>query len=190
MFATSDLVAQHVFQSAHGFGLGDHRVFVVDIDLTQLLGSEYSQLVRLPGRKLQAKRYRVRKAYNKSLRDNIRRHKLVEKYHQLYQSHKSMSPQEISQRINQLDREKTELMKCAESKCKRKCAGKLPNSPKVKVSYCASIFAFSIESASIRSILSGTHAIFTAAAQFWPKTVVRWKCFNHRNTHWRRWKHV
>eukprot|EP00956_Cyclotella_meneghiniana_P038869 scaffold161364_cov40-Cyclotella_meneghiniana.AAC.1 len=42
-----------------------------------------------------------------------------------------MSPQEISQRINQLDREKSELMKCAESKCKRKCAGKLPNSPKV-----------------------------------------------------------
>eukprot|EP00956_Cyclotella_meneghiniana_P007317 scaffold9944_cov52-Cyclotella_meneghiniana.AAC.5 len=95
VFATSDLVAQHVFQSAHGFGLGDHRVFVVDIDLTQLLGSEYSQLVRLPGRNLQAKRYRVRKAYNKSLRDNIRRHKLTEKYHQLYQSHQSMSPQEI-----------------------------------------------------------------------------------------------
>ena len=131
VFATSDLAAQHVFQSSHGFGLGDHRVFVVDIDLAQLLGSEYSQLVRLPGRKLQAKRYRVRKAYNKSLRDNIRRHKLTEKYHQLYQSHQSMSPQEISQRINQLDREKSELMKCAESKCKRKCAGKLPNSPKV-----------------------------------------------------------
>eukprot|EP00956_Cyclotella_meneghiniana_P013313 scaffold19184_cov46-Cyclotella_meneghiniana.AAC.3 len=131
VFATSDLVAQHVFQSAHSFGLGDHRVFVVDIDLTRLLGSEYSQLVRLPGRKLQAKRYRVRRAYNKSLRDNIRRHKLIEKYHQLYQSHESMSPQDISQRINQLDREKTELMKCAESKCKKKCAGKLPNSPKV-----------------------------------------------------------
>eukprot|EP00956_Cyclotella_meneghiniana_P023577 scaffold46160_cov42-Cyclotella_meneghiniana.AAC.2 len=131
LFATSDLVSQHVFQSAHGFGLGDHRVFVVDINLTQLLGSEYSQLVRLPGRKLQAKRYRVRKAHNKSLRDNIRRHKLIEKYHELYQSHESMSPQEISMRINQLDREKTELMKCAESKCKKKCAGKLPNSPKV-----------------------------------------------------------
>eukprot|EP00956_Cyclotella_meneghiniana_P011386 scaffold15968_cov46-Cyclotella_meneghiniana.AAC.14 len=132
VFVTSDLVAQHVFQSSHGFGLEDHRVFVVDIDLAQLLDSEYSQLVRLPGRKLQAKRYHVRKAYNKSLRDNIRRHKLTEKYHQLYQSHQSMSPQEISQRINQLDREKTELMKCAESKCKRKCAGKLPNSPKAK----------------------------------------------------------
>eukprot|EP00956_Cyclotella_meneghiniana_P030531 scaffold77050_cov44-Cyclotella_meneghiniana.AAC.2 len=127
----SDLIAQNVFQSAHGYGLGDHRVFVVNFDLVQLLGPEYFQLVRLPGRKLQAKRYKIRKAYNKSLRDNIRRHKLTEKYQRLYQSRQTMTHSKISQEIHKLDKMKTEFMRCAESRCKKKCAGKLPCSPKV-----------------------------------------------------------
>lgn len=131
IFATAELTATSVFQSAHGYGLGDHRVFAVDIDLTQLLGPEYSQLVRLPGRKLQAKRYRIRKAYNKSLRDNIKRHRLTEKYHHLSQEHRTMTSEELQGQVNKLDSQKTEFMRCAESKCKKKCAGKLPCSPKV-----------------------------------------------------------
>eukprot|EP00956_Cyclotella_meneghiniana_P041350 scaffold223802_cov129-Cyclotella_meneghiniana.AAC.1 len=42
-----------------------------------------------------------------------------------------MPPEAVRDEINKLDRQKTELMKCAESKCKKKCAGKLPCSPRV-----------------------------------------------------------
>eukprot|EP00956_Cyclotella_meneghiniana_P027487 scaffold61634_cov36-Cyclotella_meneghiniana.AAC.4 len=45
VFATSGLKAKNIFQSSHRFGLGDRRVFAVDIDLSQLLGPEYSQPV-------------------------------------------------------------------------------------------------------------------------------------------------
>lgn len=138
-------------------------MFAVNFDLVQLLGPEYFQLVRLPGRKLQDKRYRIRKAYNKSLRDNIRRHKLTEKYQRLYQSRQTMTHSKISQEIHKLDKMKTEFMRCAESRCKKKCAGKLPCSP--KVSFGSSVYGYLTEFASTKSIRYLTLATCIAPAQ-------------------------
>eukprot|EP00956_Cyclotella_meneghiniana_P001724 scaffold1876_cov58-Cyclotella_meneghiniana.AAC.3 len=46
-----------------------------------------------------------------------------------------MPPDMVKAEINKLDCKKTELMKCAETRCKKKCAGKLPCSPRVSYSY-------------------------------------------------------
>jgi hypothetical protein len=67
VFATSEIIVRHVFQSAHGGGIGDHRLFVVDVDLSSMIGEDFPQLVRMPGRKLQTKRKSSRKTYNRIL---------------------------------------------------------------------------------------------------------------------------
>jgi hypothetical protein len=106
-------------------------MFVVDVDMASLIGEDYPKLVRQPGRKLQAKRHSSRKAYNRSLHKNIRRHKLIEKYQSLQSNHSSLSEEDKQIAINKLDRQKTEFMKCGESGCRKICKGKLDFSPQV-----------------------------------------------------------
>ena len=79
VFATSGLNCTNIFQSAHGYGVGDHRVFVIDVDLSSLIGEDVPKLIRQPGRTLQAKKRSTCKAYNRRVRKNVIRHRLIEK---------------------------------------------------------------------------------------------------------------
>jgi hypothetical protein len=83
IFATSGINRANVLQSVHGAGVGDHRVFIMDTDLSSMIGEDFPKLIRLPGRKLQSKKHAVRKAYNKHLRQCIKQHRLIEKYEAL-----------------------------------------------------------------------------------------------------------
>jgi hypothetical protein len=71
IFATSGINCANVLQSAHGAGVGDHRVFIMDIDLSSMIGEDFPKLIRLLGRKLQSKKYAARKAYNISIFDGV-----------------------------------------------------------------------------------------------------------------------
>jgi hypothetical protein len=131
IFATSGVVSCNVFQSAHRYGLGDHRVFIIDIDLTSLIGDEFPQVVRLPGRKLQAKRYHLRKSYNNFVRRNIRRHRMIERYDSLRLNSQLLSTPAKQVAIDSLDNQTTELMLGGEKQCSKKCTGPLEFSPRV-----------------------------------------------------------
>eukprot|EP00956_Cyclotella_meneghiniana_P008707 scaffold11894_cov45-Cyclotella_meneghiniana.AAC.1 len=56
IFATSGINCSHVLQSAHKAGVGEHRFFVIDIDLNTMIGEDFPQLVRYEGRKLHSPR--------------------------------------------------------------------------------------------------------------------------------------
>ena len=127
IFATSGLACSHVLQSGHNFGIGDHRLFVLDVNLASLVGHEFKKLVRLPGRKLQTSSYKSTKAYCASFRRNIIRHRLTEKYDALRTNHHSLDTNQKQTGINSLDCQKTDLMVCAEKNCKtKKWAQSLP----------------------------------------------------------------
>ena len=129
IFATSGINCSHVLQSAHSYGIGDHRTFILDVEIASLLGPTYSKIIRQPGRKLQAKRRRMVKAYNKSLRQNILRHKIIEKYDTLRLDSPNL-PEEVKQHaINKLDNIKSQFMVCGENGCNKKRVGKLACSP-------------------------------------------------------------
>jgi hypothetical protein len=83
IFATSGINCANILQSVHGAGVGDHRVFIMDTDLSSMIGEDFPKLIRLPGRKLQSKKHAVRKAYNKHLRQCIKQDRLIEKYEAL-----------------------------------------------------------------------------------------------------------
>ena len=131
IFTTQGVACSAVFESAHGFGLGDHRLFAIDIDLTSLIESDFPQVVRQPGRKLQAKKYRRRRQYNASLRKNFARHNLTAKYRALLQQRHLLTTEELQAKLDQLDRIESELMICAESKCSTRRSGKICFSPQV-----------------------------------------------------------
>jgi hypothetical protein len=128
IFATSGLLCKNVFQSAHMYGIGDHRLFALDVDLTSLVGSELPKLVRQPGRRLQASSYKCSKLYCRSLRKNILHDKLTGKYNTLRTNHASLTEQEKQLHINLLDQQKEDFMKCGENNCKKKFVGPLPYS--------------------------------------------------------------
>ena len=131
IFSTSGVNCVNVFQSAHGAGIGDHRLFVMDIDLASMIGEDFPKLVRLPGRKLQASKYHPRKSYVKSLRGNIVRHKITERYDDLRVNHHSLSTEEKQTAIDKLDRQKCELMEAGEKGCRKIRKGDIPHSPSV-----------------------------------------------------------
>jgi hypothetical protein len=128
IFATSGLLCKNVFQSAHMYGIGDHRLFALDVDLASLVGSELPKLVRQPGRRLQATSYKSSKLYCRSFRKNILHHKLTNKYNSLREHHASLTVQEKHQSINSLDHQKEEFMRCGEKNCKKIFVGPLPHS--------------------------------------------------------------
>lgn len=131
VFATPGLVGVNAFQTGHGGGIGDHRMFVIDMDLTSMIGEDFPKIVRLPGRKLQAKKSNPRKAYIKSLKRNIKRHRLTEKYEDLAHNHAHLNSEEKQTAINKLDTQKTEFMTCAESDCRKIKRGTIPYSPTI-----------------------------------------------------------
>ena len=131
VFATSEIRGVNAFQSGHGGGIGDHRVFIVDVDMGSLIGEDFPKVVRLPGRKLQASRHKPRKAYIKSLRKNIKQHRLIEKYEALLLGHHSLSEVDKQKQIDKLDLIKTEFMTCAESSCRKIYSGTTPYSPTI-----------------------------------------------------------
>jgi hypothetical protein len=145
IFATSGIDCKHVLQSAHKAGMGDHRFFVIDVDLSTMIGKDFPQLVRYEGRKLQSKKHRARKAYNKSLHKNVIQHKLIEKYDSLRLHHHHLTEEEKQAAINKLDNQKTELVYCGENQC-RKIMNKVRLNVVPKLSYGSNAAVSSIGS--------------------------------------------
>jgi hypothetical protein len=61
-----------------GFGVGDHRLFVIDLATTTLVGSGTTTVVHPALQRLNTKIHGCADRYNKSLRRNILRHRLLE----------------------------------------------------------------------------------------------------------------
>jgi hypothetical protein len=131
VFATSDIRVINAFQSGHGRGIGNHRLLVIDVDMGSLIGEDFPKVVRLPGRKLQASKHRPHKAYIKSLRRNIKQHRLIKKYEELLFGHHSLSDEEKQRQIDKLDLQKNDFMTCAESNWRKIFSGKTPYPPTI-----------------------------------------------------------
>eukprot|EP00957_Ditylum_brightwellii_P175903 13394540-Ditylum_brightwellii.AAC.1 len=67
-----------------GYGLGDHRCFVVDFTLSSIVGRSLVRVKKLKARKLNTKLPRVAEKYNKLLEANLRRHNVDEDHRAAY----------------------------------------------------------------------------------------------------------
>jgi hypothetical protein len=77
LWTTSDLDVSNACVMPFGYGVGDHRAFIVDIPIESLVGINPVKIVRPTGRRLNSKLAGCSKLYVDSLESNIMRHKLL-----------------------------------------------------------------------------------------------------------------
>jgi hypothetical protein len=100
-----------------GYGVGDHRAFVLDIPLESMIGIDPVKIARPVGHRLNSKLPSCCKAYTDSLESNIARHCLLER---LYDAHTGKySNEEQARKIILIDEEGKAYMRRAK-KIRRK----------------------------------------------------------------------
>ena len=114
-----------------GYGIGDHRLFVIDIVTTSMVG-ECPQPVKHPkARRLNSRITRAKMAYNSKLEHLFDRHRLVEKLAHTHSA--SLSKENLRVALDKIDLISTECMKHAEKKCRKLKNGTIPFSPEANL---------------------------------------------------------
>ncbi len=131
IWATSDLEVAHACVMPVGYGIGDHRLFVVDFSTASMIGTCPPKIVHPALRRLNTKIPGCALWYNQVLQKNILRHQLLERMINVAKSHKSKEM--ILAQLNQLDREGEQYMKHAEKKYHRIKSGRIPFSPEASL---------------------------------------------------------
>ncbi len=129
IWATPDLVVTHACVMPAGFGMGDHRLFMVDFQEESLIGKAPFRVKRFTSRRLNTKvsSGAVRK-YLSQLEKNLEHHRLIERIEELHTKNKSR--RKFQRGLNKLDKQSKDLMINAEKKCRKIKSGRTPFSPK------------------------------------------------------------
>ena len=108
-------------------GIGDHRLFIIDIHTSSLIGIAPPRAHRASSSRLNNRLPHVAKKYAASLEANIIRHRLIEK---LGKAHTHGRDKEDTQnRINRVDKEGGQYMIHAERNCQKLKSGRICFSP-------------------------------------------------------------
>ena len=78
VWATSDITVNNAAIMPAGYGIGDHRLFVIDLMAADIIGSAPPKVVRLASRRLNTKLPRVAATYSWLLEEKIIKHRLIE----------------------------------------------------------------------------------------------------------------
>ena len=100
-----------------GYGVGDHRLFVVDFSTASMIGTYPPKIICPDLRRLNTKTPKCALRYNRALRKQILCHQLLECMICVAES--DGSKEAILAKLNQLDRKGEQYMKHAEKKCFR-----------------------------------------------------------------------
>ena len=87
MWVSGDLNISNACVMPFGYGMGDHRAFILDIPLESMIGIDPVKIVRPVGHRLNSKLPGCCKTYIASLESNITQHHLLE---HLYDAHMGM----------------------------------------------------------------------------------------------------
>jgi hypothetical protein len=110
-----------------GYGIGDHRLFIINFHTSTLVGTGPPRERRASSRRLNTRLPHVVAKYNKSLEANILRHRLIEKMGMAHTQIKDR--EEIQQRINKIDQKSEQYMKYAANTCRKINSGRICFSP-------------------------------------------------------------
>jgi hypothetical protein len=81
LWVSDDLDISNACVMPFGYGIGDHRAYILNVPLELLAGENPIKIVRPAGRRLNSKLPGCSKAYIKSFEDNIVTHRLLERLH-------------------------------------------------------------------------------------------------------------
>jgi hypothetical protein len=132
VWATHDISVTHACVMPAGYGVGDHRMFVIDFQEASLVGMEPFCVQRYAARRLNTKvSSGATRKYVKRLEENIAQHRLIEKLGNLHLRYKRKK--HFQRALNKLNQQSRDLMLNAEKKCQRIKSGRIPFSPEAAV---------------------------------------------------------
>lgn len=131
MFGTPGLVQGHAMCYPHWYGIGDHRVFLLEISASSLFGGEYPTILTPSSRRLNCKISRIRRQYCKRLDELTSRHQMATKQHKLTNISLPHDESCYVQLHDKWDRELGEFMRAAENTCTKFKTCALEYSPTV-----------------------------------------------------------
>ena len=127
IWSTSDLEVVGACIMPCGYGVGDHRVFVVDFLTSSWVGDEPLKIVRPAARRLNTRIPTAAEAYRTELEQLITRHRLIERVGAVYNSGRSRRWMQAA--MNAIDKEGGQYMLGAENRCRKVRSGVIPFSP-------------------------------------------------------------
>ena len=102
VWATSDLQVAGACIMPAGYGIGDHRLFVIDFVTSSLIGLSPKRIVRPQARRLNCKIPGAVQAYNKRLEEKISRHRLIQRVGAVHQS--ALGPEHKKRLLDRIDK--------------------------------------------------------------------------------------
>ena len=127
IWATPDINIAGACVMPAGFGIGDHRMFIVDILTSSLIGTQPQKIVRPTARRLNTKIIGAASAYRDRFEHLLLKHRIIEKIGRAHEE--STTNEEAAIRLNEIDTESGQYMLSAEKKCRKIKSGRIPFSP-------------------------------------------------------------
>ena len=131
IWATPDVVVVGACIMPVGYGVGDHRMFIVDFLTSSLIGSNPPTIIRSQARRLNTKIPGTEENYLRVLEELLCKHGVTAK---LIGVHASKAPAPVVKiNTDKIDKVITACMVKAEKKCRRIKSGRIPFSPESSV---------------------------------------------------------
>ena len=131
VWATSEVTISAACVMPAGFGIGDHRLFVVDIHTSSLVGANPVRVLRSCARRLNTKLPGVVAKYNDKLEELVLEHRIIERMGEAHEH--SSSNAEAKMKMDAVDNEFKEYKKSAEKGCRKIKSGSIPFSPESEI---------------------------------------------------------
>ena len=132
IWATQDIQIANACVMPAGYGIGDHRLFVVDMISSSVVGEDRPKIQRPAARRLTTRLPGVAERYAEIYERNVIRHRLIEK---LEAAQRCRDKKEALRRFEQLDKDSGQFMVRAEKKCRKFKTGRIPFSPESVMSW-------------------------------------------------------
>ncbi len=134
VWVTSDVMVCNASIMPAGYGIGDHRLFVIDFASSNIIGNTPPKVARLASRRLNTKIPHVAVEYARILEGKIIQHQLIEMVGNAHSE--CRSKRAITRRLNKLDKELGQYMRRAEKKCQKIKSGHIPFLPESSLWIC------------------------------------------------------
>ncbi len=131
IWTTPDITIANACVMPSGYGIGDHRLFIVDIHTSLLVGEGPPRERRAASRRLNTRLPHVAKKYVENLEANLKRHKLIEKLGEAHTT--GTSREDVQGKVINVDKDSLQYMKHAAKKCRKLKNGRICFSPELVI---------------------------------------------------------
>ena len=114
-------------RNAIGYGVGDHRAFILDITTRSLVGHNPQPIKRPTARRLNTRIPGCADTYNFILEKQVTQHRIITQLNAIHQQGRSTD--QIQQKLDTIDKKLAQLMHHVEKNCQKMKSGRIPFSP-------------------------------------------------------------